>query len=352
LPRRTEAIQAPAIATREQRCVCCGSAAREPVGSARDFEYETCANEFLFVRCLDCGHHYLRDVPEPEELSRIYPEHYGNYEAGRSESLTFRVKGWLDRRWLRALAADGPMPRSVLDVGCADGRMLELCRAVFSDLERLEGVEISERAARAARCRGHAVRVGTIEEIELPAETYDLILLQQVIEHLYAPDRVCRVLARALRPGGRVVFETPTTESLDFRLFRRRYWGGYHVPRHFHLWSEASLRRLCADAGLEWVETSYRPQPIHWAWTMHHYLREHGWPAAIYGQFHIQNAPVMAAFTLVELAAGMATRRMSNMRLVARRPRDRRGGLDRAPHSGESRGTGGGTGAGGGRDPR
>lgn len=302
------------------------------MGSGVDFEYATCANEFTFVRCRGCGHHHLREVPEPSELGRIYPAHYGNYEAERSEALTFRVKAWLDRRWLRALGRLAPPPRAVLDVGCADGRMLELCRAVHPGLERLEGVEISEQAARAARARGHRVRVGSIEDLELPEAAYDLILLQQVIEHLYAPDRACAKLARALRPGGLVVLETPTTDCLDFRWFHRRHWGGYHFPRHFHLFSEASLRALCERAGLEWVQTSHRPQPIHWVWTAHHLLQERGWPAAVVERFHIGNVPLMGAATLVELAAGLATGRMSNLRLVARRPdAGAQGGASDAP---------------------
>jgi len=295
------------------------------VGSGIDFEYGTCANEFHFVRCRGCGHHYLREVPAPAELTTIYPAHYGNYESGRSRSLTFRVKTSLDRRWLRGLTRNEVPPRAVLDVGCADGRMLELCREVFPEAERLEGAEISEQAARAARARGHTVHIGSIEDIELRPGTYDLILLQQVIEHVYAPDRVCRKLAEALRPGGLVVFETPTTDCLDFRLFHRRFWGGYHFPRHFHLLSESSLRALCQRAGLEWVSTSYRPQPVHWAWTLHHYLRAHSWPAVVYERFHIRNAFAMGACTLLELAAGLATGTMSNLRLVARRPVQGRG---------------------------
>lgn len=290
------------------------------MGSGVDFEYGTCPDEFTFVRCRGCGHHYLRDVPVPAELGRIYPADYGNYEAGRSQALTFRVKAWLDRRWLRRLARLAPAPHSLLDVGCADGRTLDLCRATFPAIERLEGVEISEGAARAARDRGHRVSIGSIDDLELPEAAYDWIFLQQVIEHVYAPDRVCRRLARALRPGGLVVFETPTSDCLDFRLFRRRYWGGYHFPRHFNLFCERSLRALGEREGLEWVETGYRPQPIHWVWTAHHALRERGWPAAIHERFHIRNAPLMACCTGLELAAGLVSGRMSNLRLVMRRP--------------------------------
>jgi len=301
--------------------VCCGAVEASEVARGRDFEYDSCDEEFSFVACAACGHHYLRDRPEPSELPRIYPPSYGNYQAGRSRALTFRVKNLLDGRWLRSLAREVGQPRALLDVGCADGRLLDLARRVLPELEQVEGVEVSEQAARAALDNGHRVHIGSIDEVELPAARYDLVFLQQVIEHVYEPARVCHKLRECLRPGGLAILETPTRESLDCRLFRRRYWGGYHFPRHFNLFSETSLRRLAEQQGLEWVRTHYQPQPVHWAWSLHHGMLERGWPEWTFRQLHIRNAPVMAFFTGVEVLAGLATRRMSNLQVVMRRPR-------------------------------
>lgn len=306
------------LPTERAVCILCGSGDSEPIGSGIDFEYETCANRFTFVECSGCGHVYLLDRPTPDALPSVYPPEYGNYRAARSRALTFRVKSWLDARGLRRLARGAPTVRAVLDVGCADGRLLDVCRAVFP-LAELGGIEISEDAARAARAKGYSVRIGTIEQLPLARAAYDLVFLQQVIEHVYRPDLVCQKIASGLRSGGLLVIETPTTECLDFRWFMRRHWGGYHIPRHLNLFRERSLAELCARAGLETVEVSYTPQPVHWVWSLHHRLKDAGAPSWAYAPLHIESAAAIGAFTLVELAAWLATGHMSNLRMIARR---------------------------------
>jgi SAM-dependent methyltransferase len=308
------------VRTELARCAVCGADDGMRVGSGVDFEYETCTNEFTFVRCRPCGHVYLRNRPVPAELASIYPSHYGNYSSERSHSLGFRVKSWLDGRAVAQLARRGSALRRVLDVGCADGRQLDVCARVLPQAEQLSGIEISEQAARGALAKGYAVTIGSLESLELPERAYDLIFLQQVIEHLYAPERACRALARCLAPGGLIVFETPTIECIDFELLRERYWGGYHIPRHYQLFSERSLLALCRAAGLEHLETHYTPQPIHWIWSLRHYLKERAYPAWTWRSLHIQNPLALAVGTAVELTAGLLWRRMSNLRLIARRP--------------------------------
>jgi len=311
----------PEVPTEEASCAVCGATGGEVVGRNVDFEYATCSNEFAYVRCGTCGLVYLKNRPVPAALGTIYPPSYGNYDGDRSRALTFRVKSWLDGRGIRRLAArTGRTPRRVLDVGCADGRLLDVCRGALPGALDLEGVEISEEAARGAIAKGYRVSVGTVDELELPEGRYDLIFLQQVIEHVYAPRDVVEKLARSLAPGGLLVLDTPTTDCLDFRLLKRRYWGGYHAPRHFHLFTEATLVRLCTESGLVHEATRYSPQPIHWVWSLHHYLAEKGFPRWSHGWLNLRNPLAIGSFTVVELLAGLATRRMSNMQVAARRP--------------------------------
>src|SRR5262249_57545619 len=104
----------------------------------------------------------------------------------------------------------------------------------------LYGVELDARAVDAARGLGFQVSLGRFEDADLPQGTFALIVLQQVIEHVPDPRRMIERLRALLAAGGAVVIETPNTRSWDHRLFSKRYWGGYHIPRHFHLFNDRS----------------------------------------------------------------------------------------------------------------
>jgi SAM-dependent methyltransferase len=73
---------------------------------------------------------------------------------------------------------------------------------------------------------------------------HDLIIMRQLLEHLRDPQLAVRNLARKLAPNGLIIIDTPNRGGLDYTLFRKKYWGGYHVPRHFHLFSQNALVQL------------------------------------------------------------------------------------------------------------
>jgi hypothetical protein len=61
-----------------------------------------------------------------------------------------------------------------------------------------------------------------------------------------------------------MIIDTPNRGGLDYKLFRRRYWGGYHVPRHFHLFTQDSLTQLIERAGLTVYKKGYLPSMGFW----------------------------------------------------------------------------------------
>jgi len=104
----------------------------------------------------------------------------------------------------------------LLDVGCGRG---ELLRAARDRGWSATGIELSSTFADYAEKHSQAeiLRV-PLAECAFPSQSFDVVILQAVLEHLYAPDAVIREISRILRPGGVLYTDVPNEEGLYARL--------------------------------------------------------------------------------------------------------------------------------------
>jgi SAM-dependent methyltransferase len=312
------------LMTETAQCDLCGTAEHaSPLATGWDFEYATCHQEFRIVRCSACGLVYLADRPVAEALPVIYPTNYYSFdESARENRVVKAVRDQLERRkaavYTRLL---GPGSRNVLDVGCGDGRLLDILKAHADAGWRLTGVEIGAGAAARAEAKGYEVVHGNFETVNLTAwrGRFDLVLMHQVLEHTRSPRHAIRKVLSLLKPGGIFSIETPDTKSWDGTLFGRRYWGGYHIPRHFYLFNKENLSRLLAQEGFEVIWQRSILSPVFWIHSLHNALVDHPRTARL-GRFaHYQSSLLLAAATMIDLVQITVASRSSNMQVLARR---------------------------------
>ena len=146
------------------------------------------------------------------------------------------------------------------------------------------------------------MQLGTVESADLPQNTYDLGLLIATIEHVSNPMQVLATVRKLLRPGGRVVIVTDNTGTLDYKIFGRRHWGGYHFPRHFHLFNRRSLARLAQQAGLTVERMRTTASPVNWVYSVRNWLVDSHAPAWAVERFSLSSAAALSVFTLVDIA--------------------------------------------------
>jgi len=120
---------------------------------------------------------------------------------------------------IRAALADQPI-RALLDLGTGTGRMLEL---FAPDIERGLGLDLSHDMLALARARldraGHkhcSVRQGDIYDLALPRDSFDVVIIHQVLHFLDDSARAIREAARVLRPGGRLLIVDFAPHDLEF----------------------------------------------------------------------------------------------------------------------------------------
>jgi 2-polyprenyl-3-methyl-5-hydroxy-6-metoxy-1,4-benzoquinol methylase len=266
-----------------------------------DFEYHTSPDTFLVMQCKSCSLVYLNPRPRTSDFKQIYPPTYHAFNFSKKDyGVVYKIRSRLEAARLLGRCRNLPDNARILDVGCGDGFHLRLLRDFGSTSWELEGVDIDKHAIDMATRAGLKVHLGTIEEIDLPNASYDLIFMIQTIEHVEYPDKVLHATHKLLRKGGRIVIVTDNTDSIDFKLFKRKYWGGYHFPRHLNLFNRHSVSRLAEKTGFEIESLTTIVSPVNWIYSIHNALVDWKKPGWLIRCFTLKSPLSLAVFTAVD----------------------------------------------------
>lgn len=228
----------------------------------RDYEY---------LRCTGCGFTRV----DPFAGYDIYDESYYagrgadpfvNYAAEYQDyGRTDRILEFEDCRRIAARHfATRPAGRAIawLDFGCGAGGLLKYLRreggvtvAGGTCPLTLAGHDVGSYAERLKRNDGFVIH-GADELAALPPESFDVISLVEVIEHIPEPGPVLALCARLLRPGGLLLLTTGNFDSFVAR--RHGVNHRYCIPEiHVSLFSPTSLAALYRRHGLEPLAVRY-----------------------------------------------------------------------------------------------
>ncbi len=163
----------------------------------------------------------------------------------QSKSLHYGMSGLRQRYLLKVI---GPINgKSILDIGCASGyfgRQLKLKN------NRVIGIDISLPAIKKAKKVLDRAYCLDVEASPLPfKEKFDLIILTEVLEHLFQPEQTIKRLLRFLKPRGQIVISTPNISFLPHRLrflmgkFTYSDQGVFDVS-HIHFFNYSSLKQI------------------------------------------------------------------------------------------------------------
>lgn len=216
----------------------------------------------------ELGQGKLYPTPTPQELNAFYDiETYDAYLSGNAaKSGTPPVWARLLRRlaWRqddseppasRFLAERIAGTETVCDIGCGSG-------ALLADLHRLGcqpvGVDPSDVSIAALERAGIRALHGTAEDlpVALKDEQFDLVCMQQSLEHCLNPEQALRNLHGICAEGGHCLIEVPNHENLGFWKYGPA-WYHTDAGRHLHFFTAQSLTDLLRHVGFTPIHVGY-----------------------------------------------------------------------------------------------
>lgn len=153
----------------------------------------------------------------------------------------------------------GPVT-ALLDVGCAGGATAMLLKRRFPQCHTV-GIELNPKAAALAATRMDRVICANVEQLTLPSDDlppnhFDLILLADVLEHLYNPWQSLLKLRTLLKPGGQVIACLPNVFNLQ--VLEQLAEGSWKYEKdgilditHIRFFAREDMRRLFSETGYE-----------------------------------------------------------------------------------------------------
>ncbi|MHB1458363.1 MAG: class I SAM-dependent methyltransferase [Armatimonadota bacterium] len=129
----------------------------------------------------------------------------------------------------------------LLDVGSGGGHLVKIARERGFDAV---GIEMTELGVEYARCvlDIHLIS-GSFPEHEFEPESFDVVVMKHVLEHIPDPGAAVSEANRILRPGGIVVIESPNFNSL-MRKVKGAEWEGLQPGQHAWQLSPSSVSKL------------------------------------------------------------------------------------------------------------
>jgi SAM-dependent methyltransferase len=244
----------------EVACPMCGERSNKLVLYGRDRLFAK-PGRYRIVSCTNCELRYLSPRPTLEALGTHYPSDYFIYQKPedlpswtRSMAHKFTSLRWREslERLERVTGRLSPDAK-VLDVGCGLNDYLVTLKA----LRGIEGIGVDFKPELAAYAREHlnmTVHAGTLQDAGFADGEFDVIAMNEYLEHEPNPRETLREARRITAKGGYLTIEVPCVESLPARVFGS-CWSQVDAPRHLIHFTEKTLTEMLRRNGWELVHT-------------------------------------------------------------------------------------------------
>ncbi|CAM3556278.1 class I SAM-dependent methyltransferase [Flavobacterium gelidilacus] len=192
----------------------------------------------------------LKTSPQPslDKLPSYYEseDYISHTDSKRTlfEKLYHLVKTNALKNKVALITSENPQKGNLLDIGAGTGDFLSHAKkAGFNCI----GIEPNEKAKNISISKGVSF-TNTLEELE--NNSFDVITMWHVLEHVPDLENQIKTLKKLLKPNGTIIIAVPNYKSFDAKHYKS-FWAAYDVPRHLWHFSKVSIQKLFSKEDLQ-----------------------------------------------------------------------------------------------------
>jgi len=193
---------------------------------------------------LDSKYELLKTIPIPYDLEKYYQseDYISHTDTKRSlfEKMYHLVKQYTLYRKEKLILSYTKKKGNLLDIGAGTGDFLNYAN---KKKWNITGVEPSKKAKKLALQKGIFLVENTTE---LTENSFDVITLWHVLEHIPDLEKQLSELKRLCKPNGHIIVALPNYKSYDAKYYKG-FWAGFDVPRHLWHFSKTAIEKLFSE---------------------------------------------------------------------------------------------------------
>jgi len=216
-------------------------------------------HEFPYTQCIACN--TIQSLDMPQSLDAYYPDYYYSFtqevQPLQKPSLTTKIKRVLRKHFgsphgiLPQLKPIGTkLDDKILDIGCGKGKLIcEMFNQGFTDVQGVDKFIPLEYDY------GNGVKILKKDIAELQKNSYDLLMMHHVFEHVENPIEELGKCYELLKKDGYLMIRIPVVGK-PWEIYREN-WIQLDAPRHAFIYTSESMKILANKTGFDLINVVY-----------------------------------------------------------------------------------------------